>query len=346
MSTKATRRPRPTIPVAYPRLIARQLGLQEKDLGLLTAGTELEGTVLLDERTLLTRDQLLQTVRNAVRLSRNAAFGLRLGQALTPPTHGQLGFVANTSPTLGTAITAYRRFLPGRVSFTHLRLEHRAATIVCHLDVDFGHDVDVYPTIIEAFALSLLSLVTHVLGRPLKEGLLRLDYAAPAYVRKYRRYVACPVEFAAGECALHVPAVLLDTPNVTADHVSHRIAMHQCEILVRELDEPADAVSRKVKQMLLSHPGGQLSETRVAAALFISKRTLARRLALEGKGYRQLRDEVLSSLAAGYLRDTKLSVDAIAGLLAYHDSANFRRAFKRWFERTPETFRREERRLS
>ena len=341
MPPKTPRKPRPTIPVAYPRLIARQLGLQEKDLGRLTAGTELDGAALLDDATLLTRDQLLQTVRNAVRLSRDAAFGLKIGQALTPPTHGQLGFVANTSPTLGTAITAYRRFLPGRVSFTHLRLEHRASTLVCHLDVDFPRDVEVYPSVIEAFALSLLSLVSHVLGRPLKEGLLCLDYPAPAYLRRYRRYVACPVQFAAGECALHVPAALLDTPNVTADHVSHRIAMQQCEILVRELEEPADATSRKVKQLLLSHPGGQLSEERVAAALFISKRTLARRLGREGKGYRQLRDEVLSSLAAGYLRDTKLSVDAIAGLLAYHDSANFRRAFKRWFERTPETFRRE-----
>jgi len=91
--------------------------------------------------------------------------------------------------------------------------------------------------------------------------------------------------------------------------------------------------------MMLSHPPGVLSEEEAAAALFISKRTLARRLQQEGAGFRQIRDEILSQQASAHLRGSRMSVEAIAALLNYHDSANFRRAFKRWFRLTPDQFR-------
>jgi len=74
--------------------------------------------------------------------------------------------------------------------------------------------------------------------------------------------------------------------------------------------------------------------------LFVCKRTLARRLKREGSSFRQLRNEILSQQAIGYLRDGTLSIEAMAELLNYHDSANFRRAFKKWFDVTPDEYRR------
>ena len=90
---------------------------------------------------------------------------------------------------------------------------------------------------------------------------------------------------------------------------------------------------------MLAHPLSQLSEENVAAALFISKRTLARRLKQEGVSFREIKDSILSKQASSYLLETELSVDAIASLLNYHDSANFRRAFKRWFNIPPNNYR-------
>ncbi|MEZ5481772.1 MAG: helix-turn-helix domain-containing protein [Porticoccaceae bacterium] len=72
---------------------------------------------------------------------------------------------------------------------------------------------------------------------------------------------------------------------------------------------------------------------------FISKRTLARRLDAEESSFRVLREEILANLAADYLRDTDLTVEAIAAILNYHDSSSFRRAFKRWHNVTPQQFR-------
>jgi len=71
----------------------------------------------------------------------------------------------------------------------------------------------------------------------------------------------------------------------------------------------------------------------------MGKRTLSRKLKEENSSFRQVRDEILSRRAATYLRDTQLSVEAIALLLGYHDTASFRRAFKRWFVMPPDQYR-------
>lgn len=74
---------------------------------------------------------------------------------------------------------------------------------------------------------------------------------------------------------------------------------------------------------MLSYPLGQLSEEDLAAALFMNKRTLARRLVKENTSYRLIRDRILSEKASSYLHDPQISVEAIASLLNYHDSAIF-----------------------
>ena len=64
-----------------------------------------------------------------------------------------------------------------------------------------------------------------------------------------------------------------------------------------------------------------------------------RRLTAEGTGYRQIREELYAELAARHLREGELTVEAIAALLGYHDTANFRRAFRRWYGVPPGAYR-------
>lgn len=118
------------------------------------------------------------------------------------------------------------------------------------------------------------------------------------------------------------------------------MALRQCETMLAQLHPDNRTCRYQVQKMMLSHPPGVLTEEEAASTLFICKRTLARRLKTEDTSFRQIRDEILSQQAVGYLRDSRMSVVAMAELLNYHDSANFRRAFKRWFSVTPDQYRR------
>lgn len=338
--TKELKEPnKPTIAISYCRMIARQLGLAEKDLNRLLIGTGLTVAELLNDDTLIFRNQLLQIIANAYDISADPAFGIKLGQTLTPPSHGPIGFVANSSPNLGTAIRNFQTFLPTRISFTHLHIQRRDGWLVCRFDIHMEGEERLYRCVMECFILSLISLVEFILGRPFTEGQVFCRYPAPDYARMYQEALPCPVVFSADESKLLIPEQLENTANASSDHVNYEFALRQCRRRLEELERDGDNTTKRVRKLLLSHPPGRLTEDATADLLFISKRTLARRLKKENSSFLQLRDETLVSLAVDYLRDTPLSVEAIAGLLNYHDSSSFRRAFKRWQEMTPQAFR-------
>jgi len=128
-------------------------------------------------------------------------------------------------------------------------------------------------------------------------------------------------------------------PNASANHENYRLALQQCEVMLAQLQSDQPTYQTRLKKMMLSRPPGTLSENEAAASLFMSKRTLARKLKKECTSFREIRDEILSQQAASYLLNTQLSIEAIAALMNYHDGANFRRACKRWFGRPPEQIR-------
>ncbi|GAA5314874.1 MAG: AraC family transcriptional regulator [Candidatus Pelagadaptatus aseana] len=328
----------PSLPVNYTRLIARELHLQERELDELLRGTGLKWSEILNDDTLISTAQQAQIARNGIRMSGAPWIGLRIGHQLTPPTHGPIGFLANTSPDLKTALEGFRDFLPSRVSFTELRLEVEGDQLACYLNTDLGDEL-INRAVFEAFGLSLITLIEYVLGRDFIEGELHYPYPKPDYAERFADYSQCPVTYDAPRGKITIPLALTDTPNATADHVAYQYARQQCEELQQQL--PLDSASTKTRVMsiLLSRPPNQWSEKTVAASLFISTRTLARRLKQEDTGFWALKDQLLASMAANYLRDTQLSVEAIATLLDYHDSPNFRRAFKRWYGMPPADFR-------
>lgn len=333
----------PCIPTSYSRVVASELNLQEKSLGELLLGTTLDGPLLTSDATLLSPRQQIQIIRNALRLSGDNGFGLRLGKRLTPPAHGALGFLANSSPDLLTAVDAFKEYLPTRMSFIRLDVSHNERWLECYLKVDFEAEVAVYRSLIEAVSLSLLSTVEFILGRPLTEGQFQFRFPRPNYAEIYQQYMPCAVSFSESESKLLIPLELCYTPNASADHDNYDIALKQCQAMLAQLPLEKNTTRHRVQAYMLSHPPGQFNEQMVADSLFITKRTLARRLEKESTSFRKLRDDLFSNLASSYLRDTQLSVEAIAGLLGYHDSASFRRAFKRWFSVAPIQYRQDHR---
>lgn len=329
----------PCIPTSYSKLLASELNLQERSLGELVKGTGLSGASLTSDSTLISARQQIQIIRNCLRLSGDTGLGLRLGKRLTSPVHGALGFLANSSPDLLTAVNGFQQYLPTRMNFISIDVSLGEQWLECRITIDFEAELAVYRSIIEAVNLSLLSTVEFILGRPLHEGQLLVTYGAPSYAELYPQYFPCQVSYGADASLLLIPVDLSYSPNASADHENYDLALRQCQQMLAQLPLDQKTLRYQVQAFMLTHPPGQFTEDDVAASLFITKRTLARRLEKEGSGFRQLRDEIMSGLASNYLRDTALSVEAIAELLGYHDSANFRRAFKRWLKVTPSQYR-------
>ena len=328
------------MPSNYARVIARELGLTARQLPRLLNGTGLRPAQFLQEDQLLSTDQQIQILRNALRLSPHPDFGLRLGRRLTPATHGAMGFVANSSPDLFTAVQAVQLYLPTRISFARFSHQEHSGWLECAITFIVPMDPEIRRCLSETLARAYFEIAEFIVGRPPIEAETRFSHAAPAYHSAYAQYLPGAIHFGCEQLMVRLPMTLCREPNASANHQDYLLALQQCEAMLAQLPGQTQRYQTRIQKMMLSHPPGTLSEDEAAAALFMSTRTLARHLAREHTGFRQIRDALLSQQAADYLCRNRLSVEAVATLLNYHDSANFRRAFKRWFGASPEQYRR------
>lgn len=325
---------------SYSRIIARVLGLQERDLQTLLSGTGLPQEVLLPgDETRLSGPQQLRILQNARRLSGDPALGLRLGQHLQPSAHGPIGYLALSSPDLVTALKNLRDFLPLRIAFARLELAFSGPWLACDLRLGLDAPPDEERMLLECFALLLQALVESVLGAPLTDARFEFAFAAPDYRPVYRDYLHSPTLFSRDGNRLLLPGGLARAANTAGDPVSYGLARDLCEKLLAQVPATSLSMTSRVRRLLLTMPPGATGEAEVARALFVTPRTLARRLKREGTGFREIRAQLLAEMSAQYLRESDLSVESIAALLGYHDAANFRRAFRRWFGQAPATFR-------
>lgn len=329
-----------TIPSNYSRLIARELGLSVKQLPQLLRGTGLLADELMQENSLLTPSQQIRVLQNAVHLSPAEEFGLRLGRRLTPLSHGAMGFMAYSSPDLFTALRAIQTFLPTRMSFARLQIAESEDELECTVSFDAPMDAAVSRCMSDALATMFFAVAEFIVGRPVHEAHTHFHHLEPDYTWLYADYIPGGIDFGSPCLTIKLPVLVARVPNASANHENYLMAMQQCEAMLAEVRAQTDDYVTRVKKLMLSHPPGTLTEDEAAAELFMSKRTLARKLGNEGSGFRHVRDQVLSQQAADYLCRCQLPVEAIATLLNYHDSANFRRAFKRWFGMAPGAYRR------
>ena len=324
----------------YSRILARVLHLQERDLPRLLHGTGLPTSILMPgDESQLTGLQQVQVLANAQQMESTPELGLLLGRQTQPSTFGPIGYLALSSPNLLAALEALRDFLPLRISVAKLSLDWDGDRLCCALNIDLDAPEEYLRILIECLALMVQAVIESVLGRPMLEGEFAFHFPRPDYSEMYDDYLHSPVLFAQRESCVRIPALLLQTENASGDLESYTRARNMCHQLLSVA--PADSLSMiaRVRRLLLSQLPVSMNEEEVASALFVCKRTLARRLAREGSSYRAIREELLSQLAARHLRESDSSVEAIAALLGYYDAANFRRAFRRWYGVAPTAFR-------
>lgn len=330
------------LPSTYSRIIARVANLQERDLCKLLQGTGLSETILMPaDETFISAEQQLQIMKNGRELLGSADFGLRLGAQLQPSAHGPLGYLALCSPDLMTALYALRDYLPLRIPWVAVDVSLSPKQILCELRLRMSveHNVFAQTTMAECFAMVVQSFVEAVLRRPASEACIEFAHSAPAHAHHYSSFLHAPYRFDSPRNSYALPGELATAANATSDNASYRLTQQLCNSLLLQTRNSRSTMADRVRTLMLLRPIDSIAEPEIARALFVSKRTLARRLDLEGTSYRQIRDQFLAELARRYLLEPRQTVETVAASLGYHDAAAFRKAFRRWTGMTPKRYR-------
>jgi len=178
-----------------------------------------------------------------------------------------------------------------------------------------------------------------LLNRPSPDTTVQLAYGKPAHHAQYETsWPQTHIEFNAPTTTITFPLAVGEWTIATANPAVTDIFRQQCEALLRPLTG-SGVVSNRVRHVLMRTLDTPPGIDTVARALAMSERTLRRRLSDEQTTYRALIDQVRAEMASQYLRQTTLPATEISRLLGFDNVANFRRAFRRWFGKTPQSQR-------
>lgn len=319
------------------------------DLALRLLGTTAQATAALLEGTDVTIGQLAGpeaeiTLGQGLRLLRNAnrifppGWALHLARAFQPSAHGPLGIAAISASTLREALDVIEHAC-------HLR--HPAYRAKVHaspgeLRLEITEQLALYEEerlpLIETFLLSFQGIVEAIIGRPMSEGRFEISSAKPAHVELYRDHFNGEVRFEAPESAMVIPAKWGELRCPFANPGLHQVAMKQLEASSGRYAR-LNFTAAHVEHMLMTSGDAGLSMIDVATRLGLSERTLVRRLGNVGTTFRDLRDAQRRRRAEELLRAGNMTIAEVGYQLGYLDAANFNRACRRWFGRSPGSIR-------
>jgi len=322
------------------RWLAQEINLRENQIPQFLHGTGLPVEALSpDSHQVINSDAMVCIMNSAQRIGIPPGAGLRMGRRIAAAGAGPITQYLLSGPDLYSALHSDDSLAPVRAPMFSTELHYRGDWLHCELKFTGPFVGELRRLMLEGFAVGIQGIVEMVLGRQAREAQYAFDYDRPSYADSYNDYLHGQVAFAAGNNELLLPRALAAFPNPLGDPLIHAAAERTCRLLLTQLEGRSANLSDQVRHVLLSQPCGTLDETQVASALFISKRTLARRLDREGSSYRAIRETLLKDLAVRYLLEESISVEAIAGLLGYYSASSFRRAFQRWFGVTPSAYR-------
>lgn len=323
-------------PTAYTRMLAREQGLDHKGQLLLLRGTRLTPADLLELNTFIDTETQATIVRNALALSDYPALGLRWGVNLHLATHGPLGSLIASSPTLGQAWKATEKFHDLRGGFA--RMEGQVASDYFAVILRMGIELDeVGQFFCEAALATMIKHLGMIIGKPNPAIRVELAYPAPSHAAQYSEYLHAPCVFNQPNTRILIPHGLALMPNPMADAETYAMALTRCEQILLEQRKPG-TWSARVAEVLRSNPGQIWTCEQVAQQFNLSSRTLMRHLRDENTSYQTLRDAELGRQAKASLLVGRNTVESVALSLGYQEVSNFRRAFKRWFGLSPQEY--------
>jgi AraC-like DNA-binding protein len=290
---------------------------------------------------LITRAQELLVFSNCLALTQDGSIGLELGAAHNLPRYGLLGYTMMVSPTLGDALQVGCNSPVQLGSF--FRMSVTVIDSKAHLIADNYHyrqDLEVFNT--EMCLSSMWTVVCDLLGkRQLRPNWVSVRYAEPGHAIAYQARFGCPVQFDAPENALVFPVKWLDSALPYAEPTSFEIAHAHCAQIEHEwIQSSGNAIAARVLRLIHNDPARYRNFDQVAQAMFVTPRTLRRRLQASGVAFQNLLDSALYDKANYYLSKTNTPIAEVGGLLGYSEASSFRQAFKRWSGKNPSEVRR------
>lgn len=249
-------------------------------------------------------------------------FGLRLAELRGFSNLGPVTLLARDEPDIRSALAIFTSYLPLHNEALTIDLSEQDGLAILACKVA-GEGPKVQATDV---AVSMLyRILRQLLGTGWQAQGIYLERSRPVRLGPFERAFSGRVHFTQDFSGIAFPVADLDKPNLLAEAALRPYTAQLRAALPGFADLPlAERIRRLLRAMLA---GGRCTAPRAAERLGLSRRTMERRLAVEGTTFHALLDEVRGEVARGQLIGSARSNAEIADLLGFGSSS----AFTAWF---------------
>ena len=280
-----------------------------------------------------------QLMKLCVKRTNCPHFGLMVGQEDLLSSLGLVGCLMPPRQTVGKALQTLAWHLRQRSPDVAPRLSVSGgmATLRC-----VAHDpgIEGADQIADGAMATALSIMRALCGPEWAPTEVLLPRPPPSDLGPFERLFRVPVRFDAGTAALIFPTFWLRQPIAAADKVLRLLFEERLNLSkIRPQDGTfSNGLRHLLKTRLMKE---DCSAKRIAGLLSMNRRTLNRRLHVEGTSFTIVVNEVRFEIARQLLADTQVTFNQVAAALGFSEPSAFTRAFRRWSGQSPTEWRAE-----
>lgn len=328
------------IPVYLFQLIKSILHSQGLPIDNLTYRSGVSAEELMHQDTLISFDQSISIIENALKLSGDPAFGLRVGSLEKLSDLGILGFALSCCDDAESTLRILQSYTQTTTNLTTLNLFWDEETLTYE-----GNPIHPVPTPICRFLVEeTLTCFVHLSRESsnIEAKLLELHFTFPEPENShiYYEYFGLDPIFSA-ECnkiVMTMEKPLLEMTNPEANTITANLAIKLCDEMLSRQDSQRNLIN-KIQLILLQEECSFPSAQEVANELGLSERNMRRVLKELDTSFQSISDDVRRDMAISYLEASNLTQEEIAEKLGFSEASSFYRAFKKWTGNPPTAYR-------
>jgi len=277
--------------------------------------------MLEDPKTLISYEVFDEICRCLHRVIDDPCAGLNVANFWHPATFGVLGFAMLSSSTIRESLERMERYQKVVASESQVTVIETTKGLVIQQNY-LRYQTGEFPIVVDAGLSTWLQICRFNYCGVLDPVEVNLMRSKPDEAGRYYAFFRCPVNFSREVNNLVLPPDVIDEEIPSANF---KLAQMHDRVLQDYLAEQhrSDLITR-VRESIIRHlPSGEVGKDEVAKELFMSARTLQRRLNEEETSFADVLNETRQELALQYIQDDSLPLKEVSYLLGFADAANF-----------------------
>ncbi|WJR79845.1 AraC family transcriptional regulator [Bradyrhizobium sp. NP1] len=293
-------------------------------------------------RSRISLADLMTACKNAIRLSSDPHLPYRIGTSIHISTYGMYGFAILCCPDFRKAMAFAELYhaLATPLATIEFTEEDGVATWTIEPNARTATDPKVYRFVTEMQIGIHISLMRDIMGPSFTPDQISVAYPEAHDFGLPADQIGCRLSFASRTNRIIFRSAWLDQAANLGNKTTYPAVVALCDDLLNDLKSRI-GIAGEIRALLLRDIANPPTLAAIAKLLEMSDRSLRRQLREQGISFRGLLDELRMQIALKYLRTTRLANEDIALALGFSDAANFRRAFRRWTNKSPSKIREE-----